>query len=110
MRLHLFDWAMKKPQRMKLIEQFVLEHDTMIDRWGIDPSLNFALTIATEESLVVRDNGNYKITSKGMQLAIAVANESLLSQELNFLKGVGKKLSEKKILSAIEKWSEHAKN
>lgn len=95
---------------MRLVRTFVEKHDASIDRWGIDPALNFALTIAVGERLITFEKGNYELGEKGKELAKTAVRDELFPAEYEFICGVGKRLTEAKVIAATDRWVSNVAN
>lgn len=103
-RLHLFDWCMKDESRMEKMSSWLSGKRFLLDRWGIDPALNYAINISLEEGLVEQDNNNYKIKPLGIEFAESLVSEGLFKIERGFLSGLGKKVTESKIEEVTKRW------
>lgn len=71
--------------------------------WSIEPSLNRALAFSVAEKICVRIDGKFQLSEKGQLLYSSImSQESLFSNEKEFLLRIKKKLSESRIENIFE--------
>lgn len=105
LKLHLFNWAMLEPQRLKALQLSAEKKELLLGIWGIDPSLNMALGYATSEGLLVRTkNGAYELTAKSERFILGSKLVELFSSEAHELKSIAKKITEKMVIQAEKRW------
>lgn len=107
LKLHLLSWALKSPKnRNTVLELIHNNYESAFSTWGIDPAVNRALHIAVAESYCSYLKGKYKLTSKGLIFIETIEQDrSILTEEISFLKQVGKKtLTENRLSSLSKKW------
>ncbi len=109
LKLHLFNWAMLDPQRMKALQVSAEKKELLLGVWGIDPSLNMALSYATSEGLLTRtSNGAYQLTAKSENFISGTKLVELFGSEAKELKVIAKKITEKMVISAAKRWVDEA--
>ncbi|MGI1944890.1 hypothetical protein [Shewanella glacialipiscicola] len=105
LKLHLFNWAMLESQRLQILLRSAEEKELLLGVWGIDPSLNMALSYATSEGLLCRlQNGNYKLTPKSESFISGSDLINLFDNEFNILKKIDKKITETMVTQAAKRW------
>ncbi len=105
LKLHLFNWAMLDSQRMKTLQFSAERKELLLGVWGIDPSLNMALSYATSEGLLVRAlNGSYKLTDKSEDFISGVDLLDLFDIETDQLNSIAKKITEAMVTQAAKRW------
>ncbi|MDU1053376.1 hypothetical protein [Clostridium baratii] len=63
-----------------------------------DPTINRVLIVAYGEKLIsIQNSGKFKITEKGKIFIKKIEEQSILQDDIKFLKKVGKKITEKKL-------------
>ncbi len=105
LKLHLFNWAMLEPQRMKALQVSAEKKELLVGVWGIDPSLNMALSYATSEGLLERtSNGAYQLTAKSENFIAGSKLIELFDSEAKELKVIAKKITETMVSNAAKRW------
>ncbi len=105
LKLHLFNWAMLEPQRMKALQLSAEKKELLLGIWGIDPSLNMALSYATSEGLLARTkNGAYQLTAKSEKFISGTNLVELFDSEADDLKRIAKKITETMVTQAAKRW------
>ncbi|MDN3697036.1 hypothetical protein QWY97_06685 [Vibrio cortegadensis] len=105
LKLHLFNWAMLDPQRLKALQLSAEKKELLLGIWGIDPSLNMALSYATSEGLLARtNNGAYQLTAKSENFISGTKLVELFDPEAGELKLIAKKITEKMVTQAAKRW------
>ena len=106
LKLHLFNWAMHEPNRMKALQLSAEKKELLLGVWGIDPSLNMALGYATSEGLLERTkNGAYQLTAKSESFISKSQLLELFSCEDHELRTIAKKISETMVTQAAKRWA-----
>ena len=106
LKLHLFNWAMLEPNRMKALQLSAEKKELLLGVWGIDPSLNMALGYATSEGLLERTkNGAYQLTAKSESFISKSQLLELFSCEDHELRTIAKKISETMVTQAAKRWA-----
>nr|WP_158118491.1 hypothetical protein [Vibrio cidicii] len=107
LKLHLFNWAMLDPKRMKALQLSAERKELLIGIWGIDPSLNMALGFATAEGLLARtSNGSYQMTKKADDFVDKTELLKLFDTDTTELKVIGKRISELMVANAAKRWAD----
>ena len=105
LKLHLFNWAMLEPQRLQTLQLSAERKELLLGVWGIDPSLNMALSYAISEGLLLRmPNGAYKLTSKAESFISGSELLTLFSTEVDELNIIAKKITETMVTQAAKRW------
>lgn len=105
LKLHLFNWAMLDPQRLKALQLSAEKKELLLGIWGIDPSLNMALSYATSEGLLARtNNGAYQLTPKSENFISGSKLVELFDTEADELKLIAKKITETMVNQAAKRW------
>ena len=105
LKLHLFNWAMLEPQRLQALQLSAERKELLLGVWGIDPSLNMALSYATSEGLLTRtSNGSYHLTAKSEHFISGSKLMELFDAEGNELKVIAKKITEIMVTQAAKRW------
>ncbi|SKA54629.1 hypothetical protein [Enterovibrio nigricans] len=96
---------MLEPKRLRALELSAERKELVIGVWGIDPSLNMALSFAVSEGLIAKtSNGGFQITDKG---DVFINESKLISDFENDFKSIfviGKRITEKMVESAAKRW------
>ena len=105
LKMHLFNWAMLDPQRLQALQLSAEKKELLIGVWGIDPSLNMALSYATSEGLLTRTtNGSYQLTAKSEHFILETKLLELFDTETNELNIIAKKITETMVTQAAKRW------
>lgn len=106
LKLHLFSWALKGNENMNAIYDLLGDkRKEVIYRWSIEPSLNRALRWGISEGVFNFEGNKYQLTEKGEKLAeMAMNDKEILVKEKEFLRKIGKSLSEKKVTEISKNW------
>ena len=105
LKLHLFNWAMLDPQRLQSLQLSAERKELLLGVWGIDPSLNMALSYASSEGLLIRtSNGSYQLTAKSESFISGSKLMELFDTETNELKVIAKKITETMVIQAAKRW------
>ncbi|MDE5422121.1 hypothetical protein L3073_07865 [Ancylomarina sp. DW003] len=108
LKLHLFSWAFKRIENRKVLLSFVESNfKTDFSVWGIEPTLNRALQIATAEKYCSYSKGTYKLEEKGFMFCDKIEeDEEILFDEISLLKKIGKKkITDKKLKELTNQWT-----
>ncbi len=106
LKLQLFNWAFSSEDSMSRLKRYILLNEQIYrpDMIHLDPAINRAVRFARAEDLVGFDNkGKLVLSSLGKLLVDVIDNDdSLMRQEKNDLKELGKKVTEAKINTIIQ--------
>jgi hypothetical protein len=104
-RLHLFNWAMKRPDRLQRLVEAAESKALRVTAWGFDPALAIALRYSIAEGLVRTVSTGYQITDTGEVLADAVLKSAdIFVSEKPLLKAIGKDITEGMIEDVAKGW------
>lgn len=105
-RLHLFNWALKRTDRIqKLVDAAKLEV-LLITAWGFDPALAIAIRFAIAEDLVQQTSTGYRIADKGKAFIAEVLKDSeAFAKERNLLTEIGKDITETMVDNVAKGWA-----
>jgi hypothetical protein len=107
LKLQLFNWAMLDHQRIKALQFSAERKELLVGVWGIDPSLNMALSFASSEGLLARtSNGSYQLTKKADDFIDKTELLKLFDTDTTELKVVGKRITETMIANAAKRWAD----
>jgi len=92
MKLHFLSWAIKSRRNIEIVRGWVKDNfNNDFHIWGIEPTVNRALMLATADQLISIDNAHYKIAPKGNQyMKLILKDESIYIEEKKFLEELGK--------------------
>lgn len=104
-RLHLFNWALKRTDRiLKLVEAATAKVLNMT-AWGFDPALAIAIRFAVAEDLVKPTSTGYQLSDKGKAFIAEVLKEpDAFANERKLLIQVGKDITEAMVDKVAKGW------
>jgi hypothetical protein len=106
-RLHLFNWALKRPERQAQLVAASKTKRLAVEAWGFDPALAIAIRFAIAEHLIEETSTGYGVTDSGTDFArMLIKDPEVFITEKKFLIEVGKGVTEamvEKIASGWEK-------
>lgn len=107
LKLHLFSWCMKLPESLKKLEDFALSQTSQsISFFGMEVTLNRALSLAVAQGLINFDRGSYVMTAIGKKYINSIIEEGdILINEIAILKIIGKSITEERVNSLAKNWS-----
>lgn len=104
-RLHLFNWALKRIDRIQKLAEAAKIKALKISAWGFDPAVAIAIRYAVAEDLISTTSTGYQITEKGQSFIDAVLkDEAAFNQERELLKEIGKDITENMVESVAKGW------
>jgi hypothetical protein len=106
LKLHLFSWGFKELKNLGAIQSFVMSNSQeRIRFFGIEPTLNRALSLAIYDGLIDFKKGMYILTSRGNLLAEKILNnpESFLAEK-PLLISIGKNPTEYSLTQLQKFW------
>lgn len=104
-RLHLFNWALKSPDRITRLSAATSSKSLNISAWGFDPALAIAINFACAEELIVASGGSYELTDRGQVLAKEIVRDDLiLTNEKEALLTIGKGITEGMVEAIAKGW------
>lgn len=106
LKLHLFSWGFKELNNLSAIQSFAASNSQeRIRFFGIEPTLNRALSFAIYDGLIDLKKGVYVLTSKGNFLADKILDDNeLFIIEKPILKAIGKNPTETSLLQLQKFW------
>ncbi|WP_261511692.1 hypothetical protein [Chryseobacterium paludis] len=92
MKLHFLCWAIKTKANTSIVNGWIGDKfSSHLHIWGIEPTVNRALTFATADDLIENIGADFVITFKGKELAKAILKDKeLFVREKEFLSAIGK--------------------
>jgi hypothetical protein len=104
-RLHLFNWALKRADRVQKLIEAAESGALRVTAWGFDPALAICLRYAVAEGLVTTVSTGYQLTDTGGALADAVLTRSdLFSRQKPLLNVIGKHVTEGMVEGVAKGW------
>lgn len=104
-RLHLFNWALKSPERCKQLEDAAKAKRLQMTAWGFDPALAIAVRFAIAEGLIQEVSTGYELTDSGSILAKSVVKDlNVLAEDVASLQAIGKGISEAMVEEVAKGW------
>ena len=106
LKLHLLLWAIKSIDRQqKLLDSLQVDCSSPIGFWNIDIKNNAILTILLKDKLCEFNGAKYYLTEDGTTLIKNISKMDMFNVEQNFLKQIGKKLTDEKVKKLQNLWS-----
>ena len=104
-RLHLFNWALKRTERLQKLVDAAKAKVLRVTAWGFDPAVAIAIRYAVAEELIKTIANGYQITDKGQSLIDeALKDEAAFAQERLLLKEIGKDITEGMVEDVAKGW------
>lgn len=104
-RLHLFNWALKRTDRIQKLVEAAKAKALLMTAWGFDPALAIAIRFAIAEDLVQPTSTGYQITDKGKAFIAEVLKDSnAFAQERSLLMQIGKDITEAMVDKVAKGW------
>lgn len=104
-RLHLFNWALKRTDRIQKLVDAANAKVLHITAWGFDPALAIAIRFALAEDLVQTTSTGYQIADKGRAFIEAVLKDAdAFATERALLKEIGKDITEAMVDTVAKGW------
>ncbi len=104
-RLHLFNWALRSPERIEQLTRAAAEKVLRVRAWGFDPALAIAVRFAIAEGLVHEASNAYELTDSGMSLVKDILkNRDLFLSDKNALNAIGKGITEGMVDNVAKGW------
>lgn len=104
-RLHLFNWALKRTDRIQKLVGAAKTKVLHISAWGFDPAVAIAIRFAIAEELLHTTSTGYQISEKGLSLIFEVLKDpSAFSNERVLLKELGKDITENMVETVARGW------
>jgi hypothetical protein len=104
-RLHLFNWALKRSDRIQKLVEAARAKVLHISAWGFDPALAIAIRFAVAENLVQQTSTGYQVSDKGKAFIGEVLRDlDAFVNERRLLTHVGKDITEAMVESVARGW------
>lgn len=104
-RLHLFNWALKRTDRIGKLVDAAKAKVLHITAWGFDPALAIAIRFALAEGLLQPTSTGYQIADKGRAFIEAVLKDAeAFAAERALLKEIGKDITEAMVDTVAKGW------
>lgn len=104
-RLHLFNWALKRTDRIQKLVDAAKAKVLHITAWGFDPALAIAIRYALAEGLLQPTSTGYQISDKGQSFIDEVLKDSdAFAGERVLLKEIGKDITENMVETVAKGW------
>src|SRR5690349_13585282 len=90
-RLHLFNWALKRTDRIQKLVEAAKAKVLHMTSWGFDPALAIAIRFAVAEDLLKSTSTGYQLSDRGKAFIAEVLKDSdVFANERQLLAQVGK--------------------
>jgi len=104
-RLHLFNWAMKRTDRIRKLVDAARAKVLQITAWGFDPALAIAIRFAVAEDLVQSTSTGYQLSEKGRNFIVEVLKDpDVFASERTLLTEIGKDITEAMVDKVAKGW------
>lgn len=104
-RLHLFNWALKRSDRIQRLLEAAKAKVLNMAAWGFDPALAIAIRFAVAEDLVKPTSTGYQVSEKGIAFIAEVLKEpDAFANERKLLTQVGKDITEAMVDKVAKGW------
>ncbi len=104
-RLHLFNWALKKTDRIQKLVDAAEAKVLNITAWGFDPALAIAIRFAVAENMLETTSTGYQITDKGRTFINEVLKDTdAFAPERTLLTKIGKDITEGMVEKVAKGW------
>jgi len=104
-RLHLFNWALKRVDRIQKLVDAAKVKVLHITAWGFDPALAIAIRYAIAEGLLQTTSTGYQISEKGRSFITEVLKDAdTFPNERIFLQKIGKDITENMVDTVAKGW------
>lgn len=106
LKLHLLLWAVKNIENQQTLLSSLYEDCVKsIGFWNIDIKNNAILTILLKDKLCAFNGSKYYLTKDGSNLIKNIVDMDMFKDEQEFLKQIGKKLTDQKVTNLKNLWS-----
>lgn len=104
-RLHLFNWALKRTDRIQKLVDAAKAKVLHMTAWGFDPALAIAIRFAVAENLVEAISTGYQLTEKGRTFITEVLRDAdAFAPERKLLTQIGKDITEGMVETVAKGW------
>lgn len=104
-RLHLFNWALKRMDRIQKLVDAAKGSVLQMAAWGFDPALAIAIRVAVAEDLVQPTSTGYQLSEKGRNFIVEVLKDpDAFPGERVLLTEIGKEITEAMVDKVAKGW------
>lgn len=104
-RLHLFNWALKRTDRIQKLLDATKAKVLHVTAWGFDPALAIAIRFAVAENLISATSTGYQLTGKGRAFITEVLRDcEAFAAERRLLTLIGKDVTEGMVEKVAKGW------
>ena len=104
-RLHLFNWALKRTDRIQKLLDAANAKVLHLTAWGFDPALAIAIRFAMAESLIKATSTGYQLAEKGQAFITEVLKDAdAFATERKLLSKIGKGITEGMVERVAKGW------
>lgn len=104
-RLHLFNWALKRNDRIQKLVEAAKAKVLHMTAWGFDPALAIAIRFAIAEDLVKSTSTGYQLSDKGGAFIDEVLRDTdAFANERKLLTQIGKDITEAMVDKVAKGW------
>lgn len=104
-RLHLFNWALKRADRIQKLVEAAKAKTLRIPAWGFDPAVAIAIRYAIAEGLIKTTSTGYQIGEKGQFFIDAVLKDGAsFVDERSLLTEIGRDITETMVEGVARGW------
>jgi hypothetical protein len=104
-RLHLFNWALKRMDRVQKLVEAAQKKSLPMIAWGFDPALAIAIQFAIAEELVHSTSTGYQIADRGKAFIVEVLKDAEIFGEVRgSLAQIGKNITETMVGDVAKGW------
>lgn len=104
-RLHLFNWALKRTDRIQKLVDAAKAKVLHMTAWGFDPALAIAIRFAIAEDLLEPTSTGYQISDKGKAfVSEVIGDQDAFANERGLLTQIGKNITEAMVDKVATGW------
>ncbi len=104
-RLHLFNWVVKRTDRILKLVDAATAKVLQITAWGFDPALAIAIRFAVAEDLAQTTSTGYQLSEKGRNFIVEVLKDhDVFASERILLAKIGKDITEAMVDKVARGW------
>lgn len=104
-RLHLFNWALKRSDRIQKLLDAAKVKVLQITAWGFDPALAIAIRFAIADNLIQTNSTGYQLSEKGRTFILEVVKDpDSFASERGLLIKIGKDITEAMVDKVAKGW------
>lgn len=103
-RLQLFNWVLKEDARREKLVRAAKSQEIDFPAWGIDPTVQTAMTLAAADGLIIATAKTVTLTEKGSNLCERALKEQLYDDDVSYLRALKTSITETMVGKIVEKW------